>query len=207
MLIKVANIKHAIKDIEKLEADLHKIGMRSTPDIVGFYGELLVWKELKSRLGWRGYKIDFGSGQSKADIVLRKDDTKINIEVKTSRLKDEWFGSGYGAALNIKKCKKHPNRFLQHPKKGKVFGDFCYFDYLIFVKLSNDLKSRKFYTFTQDYLWKNAKKLRNINKRFSSSTHRIIFIENKRDTPEITSLDLFHTKNHKQFENKWNFIR
>ena len=185
MKIKVDDIKRAIKDIEKLERDLQKLSMRSTPDIVGFYGELLVWKQLKSKFGGQGYTVSFGSGQSRADIVLAKRNTRINIEVKTSRFKDEWYGSGYGAALNIKKCKKkeHWKRFLDHPKRGKVYGDFCYFDYLIFVKLNDDLTNPKLYIFSQDYLYRHEKNLRNTNKRFSSATHRIIFIEKKKKTP------------------------
>ncbi len=209
MNIKVVDITRAIKDIEKLELDLHKIGMRSTPDIVGFYGELLVWKELKSKFDWQGYKIGLGSGQSRADILLTKNNKRINIEVKTSRLKNEWYGSGYGVALNIKKCKnqEHQKRHLIHPKKGEVFGDFCYFDYLVFVKIGDNLNDPKFYIFSQDYLYKNEESLRNFNKRFSSATHRIIFIQKKKYTQEITKLDLIHTKNSKKFQNKWSLIK
>lgn len=208
MSVKVGDIKRAIKDIEKLEKDLQKLDMHVTPDVVGFYGELLVWKKLKSEFGWQGCTINLGSGQSRADIVLTKGGSRINIEVKTSRRKNEWYGSGYGAALNIKKCKvkEHKKRFLIHPKKGKVYGDFCYFDYLVFIKLNKDLTHPRFYIFSQDYLYRNEANLRNTNERFSSATHRIIFIEEKKKTPEINRLDLFYTKNHTNFLNKWKKI-
>ena len=68
MPVAVNDIKRAIKDIEGLNRDLIRLGRRATPDIVGFYGELLVWKELKSRFGWQGYKIELGQGQTRAGI-------------------------------------------------------------------------------------------------------------------------------------------
>ena len=92
--VKVKDIKRAIVDIEKLNLDLQRLDRRATPDNVGFYGELLVWKELKSRFGWQGYKIDLGNGQIQADIVMEKGGKKLKIEVKTSRLKNEWYTGG-----------------------------------------------------------------------------------------------------------------
>ena len=83
-------------------------------------------------------------------------------------------GEGYGAALNIKECLNHPKLFLKHRTRDDVHGDFCYFDYLIFVQLPENFKNPKFFMFTKDYLWKKEKQLRNTNKRFSSATHRII---------------------------------
>ena len=47
--VKVSDIKRVIKDIEKLNFDLGRFNRKATPDIVGFYGELLTWKELKSK--------------------------------------------------------------------------------------------------------------------------------------------------------------
>ena len=146
-------ISKIIGDIEMLEKDLRVIGMKSTPDIVGFYGELLVWRELKKRFS--NYEVAFGSGQSKADIIFKKDGKKVNIEVKTSRLKEEWHGLGYGYALNIKKCKKHPKAFYNHPKRGRVQGDFCYFDYLVAVFLSDDLREKRFYIFPRELVVKH----------------------------------------------------
>ena len=136
-LVSSENIDKIIDDIEILEKDLRVISMKVSPDIVGFFGEVLVWRELKKHLP--DYEVEFGSGQSKADIVLWKDKKRINVEVKTSRLKEEWHGLGYGYALNIKKCKKHPDAFYDHPKRSRVQGDFCYFDYLVAVLLSDDL--------------------------------------------------------------------
>ncbi len=209
MKTEAAHIKKAIRDIEKLEVDLQKLGMRSTPDIVGFYGELLVWKELKSHFGWKGYNIELGSGQSKADIQMTKKGNTIRIEVKTSRRKEEWYGKGYGAALNIKKCKNknHLKRFVMHQKRGRLYGDFCYFDYLVFVKLEEDLKNAKYYIFSKNYLWNNEKKLRNKNKRFTNSTHRIIFIDEEKKTPEISKIDQYHSKQESKFQNKWGTIK
>jgi len=205
--VNVKDIKRAIVDIEKLNLDLGRLERRATPDIVGFYGELLVWKELKSRFERMGYEINLGNGQSRADIVMKKGNDTIGVEIKTSRLKNEWYGEGYGAALNVKQCGVHSRRFIKHPKRGEVCGDFCYFNYLIFVQLPENFKNPKFFIFTRDYLWNNEKQLRNINKRFSSATHRIIFIKKQKTTPEITQLDISHTKNQTKFKNNWSIIK
>lgn len=207
IVVNVKDIKRVIADIEKLNLDLGRLGRRATPDIVGFYGEMLVWKELESRFRQQGYEIDPGKGQSRADIVMKKGNRIIDVEIKTSRLKNEWYGEGYGAALNAKRCGLHSRRFIKHPKRGNVYGDFCYFDYLIFVQLSENFENPKFFIFTEDYLWKNEKQLRNVNKRFSSATHRIIFIKNKKPTPEINQLDISHTKNQIKIKNNWNLIK
>lgn len=207
MRIKTQDIGRAVKDIQKLDADLRKLGTRATPDIVGFYGELLAWKELKKYFGWRGYKVEFGSGQSRADIVLLKKDQTVNIEVKTSRPKEEWYGLGYGYALNIKKCKKHPDKKFNHPKKGKVEGDFCYFDYLVAVLLSEDLLKYEFYVFDRNFINEHEKGLRNKNLRFSSSTHRMIFIDKIEKSKQITQFDLFLRKGRKRFLNNWKTIK
>lgn len=202
--LKMANknqINKLIRDIETLEKDLRVVGMKSTPDIVGFYGELLAWRELKKH--FPNYEVEFGSGQSKADIVLRKDGKRINLEVKTSRLKEEWHGLGYGYALNIKKCKKHKDVFYNHPKRGRVQGDFCYFDYLVAVLLSDDLKEKRFYVFPRDLMNKHKKDLRNRNTRFSSATHRMVFLGKANKTDEITIFDRYLSKNRKKFENNW----
>ncbi len=196
----------AIKDIEKLGKDLRKLDMKLTPDIIGFYGELLVWKELKSHFGWKGYKIGFGSGQSKADIILKKNERQINVEVKTSRLKDEGLGWWYGVALNIKKCKDavHHRRSYLHPKKGKVFGDFCYFDYLIFVALGENADKPKFYIIPRSFIEKHERLLRNDHKRFSSSTHRIILSNNK--MPKVSAGQKMLIHKTKKFQNRWDRI-
>ncbi len=107
--IQQLDIKRVIRDIQKLDLDLRKVGTRATPDIVGFYGELLAWKELKSQFGWRGFYIGFGSGQSKADIVLKKNNQKIKIEVKTSRLKK----SGPAWSTVLQSILKNANYHIQ----------------------------------------------------------------------------------------------
>lgn len=99
--VNVKYITRAIIDIEKLDSDLRCLGKRATPDIVGFYGELLVWKKLKSLFGRQGYKIKLGQGMSRADVVMEKNGKHLNIEIKTSRLKQEWFGEGHGFAIKI----------------------------------------------------------------------------------------------------------
>lgn len=197
------NINKIITDIETIEKDLRVIGMKSTPDIVGFYGEVLVWQKLKQQLP--DYEISFGSGQSKADIVLRENGKKINVEVKTSRLKEEWHGLGYGYALNVKRCTKHLDAFYDHPRRGRISGDFCYFDYLIAVLLSDDLKEKHFYIFPRELIIKHEKDLRNRNTRFSSATHRMVFLGKTKETDEITSFDKYLAKNKVKFENNWNF--
>lgn len=203
--VNVKYIKRAITDIEKLNSDLRCLGKRATPDIVGFYGELLVWKKLKSLFGWQGYKIKLGQGQSRADIVMEKNGERLNIEIKTSRLKHEWFGEGYGFAINIKKCTRHRGKLFKHPKKGEIEGDFCYFDYLVAVLLSEDLKKREFRIFHRSFFEDNEKNLRNINKRFSSATHRLIFIKTDSRSKEIMKFDRNLVKN-KNMHKDWNMI-
>jgi hypothetical protein len=199
-------IKCAVKDIEKLDADLRHLGKRSTPDIIGFYGELLAWQELKIRFERKGYKIGVGHGQTRADIKMEKNNKSLNIEVKTSRFKKEWFGEGYGFAVNIKKCKIHKPDFFVHPKKGKVYGDFCYFDYLITVSLSEDLKKKEFHIFSRSFFKANEKNLRNRNKRFSSATHRLIFIKNDNKSNEITEFDRRLSRDKNNYK-KWDIIK
>jgi len=199
-------IQKVMKDILILKKDVEKIGHKVSPDIAGFYGELLAWVQLRNVFEKKGYAVKFGSGQSKADIVLHKGVKRINIEVKTSRLKEEWFGIGYGFAINIKRCGEHPGRMLLHPKRGRVHGDFCYFNYLLAVLLSDDLRKARFYVFPRKLLEKNEVSLRNRNKRFSSSTHRIIFLEKPRRTDEITRFDRLFLKSKKKFENAWSLI-
>ena len=207
MKIKERDIQKIIKDILILRDDVEKIGHRVSPDIAGFYGELVVWNKLKHVLGPKGYDVKFGSGQSKADIVLTKGTERINIEVKTSRLKSEWFGIGYGFAINIKKCKTHKVDFI-HPKRGKIVGDFCYFDYIITVLLSEDLRKYKLYIIPRSFFEKHEVLLRNKNKRFSSATHRLIFPKKLNKTDEVTSFDkLFtRTKNRLEFSKSWRLI-
>ena len=127
-----------LNDIAQLKTDLDNAKKKLPPGLAGMYGEILVWKELEKRFMKKGFRVEFGSGQSRADIVLYKDNKKINVEVKTSRLKEEGFGKGYGFAINLKKCKNHTGKY-NHPSRGEIFGDFCYFDFIVAVSLSDNL--------------------------------------------------------------------
>ncbi len=194
-----------LRDILKLKKDLEKYELNLAPGLAGMYGELLVWQELEKRFG-RKYKVKFVSGQGKADFILESDKGNIKIEVKTSRLKDEGFGLWYGAALNIKRCNisEHSDRYIIHKKKGKIIGDFCYFNYLIFVKLNDDFKA-KFYIFETGYLWKNLKLLTNTHPRFNNSTSRII-LSNGKLMPKLNSRQLRLIKEMEKYRNKWSVI-
>lgn len=215
MKINGDDIKRAIRDITQLNRDLARLDRPATPDIVGFYGELLVWKELKDRFEKVGYTVDLGKGQSRADIVMVKDGKpNINIEVKTSRFKTEWHGKGYGFALNIKKCGrhkeigKHKEITVVHKNRGKVEGSFGYFDYLIGVLiLSDDLKKKEFYIFPRSFIEKNEKSLKNRDGRFSSATHRIVFLEEISGSKLITDFDRMFVKNKFSFKDKWSMIK
>ena len=205
--IKENAIEKVLKDILILRDDVKKLNNKVTPGLAGFYGELLAWKQLRMFFGKQGYHVAFGAGASKADIVLHKGNKKINIEVKTSRLKREQPGMVYGFAINIKKCKLHPTASYIHPKKGKIKGDFHYFDYLLIVTLSEDLNSPKFYILPRTFLEKNEHSIRNRSKHFSSGSHRVIFIEKEKDPEEITSFDRNLTRNKKKYQNAWHLIK
>lgn len=196
-----------LHDILKLQADMGKQNMKLPPGLAGIYGEILAWKELEPIFKKKGFEVHFGSGSSKADIILTKGNKKIKIEVKTSRLKEEQPGLVYGFAINVKKCKEHPSRLVMHPKKGKVNGDFCYFDFLLIVTLSDDLKKHAYYIIPREYLWNNEQYLRNKSKRFSSGTHRVIFVERMKNKEEITSFDKQLTKNRNIYQNAWHLIQ
>ena len=196
-----------LNDIRRLKNDLDKFGLTIPPSLVGIYGELLAYQKIKRLFGPRGYKVVLGAGQSKADIQLIKQDTKINVEVKTSRLKDEWYGKGYGFAINIKKCKTHEDKRFKHPKKGELSGDFCYFDCVVAVVLLRNLNNHEFYVFPKSFIEKNEKFLRNRNARFNSSTHRIIFAVEPKTTSELTSFDKRLSKTRSKYKNAWHALR
>ncbi len=92
-----------LQDIKALKRDLERNSIRLPPGLAGMYGEILAWQELEKRFGKIGYEVEYYSGQKGADLILKKGKTKIQIEIKTSPLKDEGFGLWYGAALAIKK--------------------------------------------------------------------------------------------------------
>lgn len=196
-----------LQDIRIIREDLEKNGIRLPPNMAGIYGEILVYQAMKKYFEPKGYTVEFGSGQSRADIQLVKDKHVINVEVKTSRLKEEWFGIGYGFAINLKKCKTHPAVNYNHPSRGNLSGDFCYFDYLVTVTLSEDLNKFKFYVFPRSFFVKHEEVLRNKNERFKSSTHRIIFAEKPRLTKELTAFDKRLMAGRGKLRNAWNLIK
>ena len=77
-IIKKTAIDKVLKDILVLRNDLQKIDHKIPPDVVGFYGELLAWNQLRTVFGKKGYSVSLGSGQSKADILLWKGNEKLN---------------------------------------------------------------------------------------------------------------------------------
>jgi hypothetical protein len=202
------NPKILLKDILKIKKDFEKQGMNLPPGLAGIYGEILVYQKLKKFFKTSEYEIIFYSQQKNADIQLIKKGKKINIEVKTSRLKDEGFGKWYGVALNIKKCRvpEHSNRYYIHSKKGKIVGDFCYFNYVIFVTLNENFSTPKFYIIPRDFIEKNKKLLINTHKRFSSGTHRLI-LSNNGKMPKVDQTQKKLIRKTEFFRNKWNLIQ
>lgn len=202
----MTNPKILLENILKLKKDLEFQGMKLPPGLAGMYGEILAFKKLQEIFRENRFSVKFFSGQKGADIQLLNGDEKINIEIKTSRLKEEGFGKYYAAALNIKKCpgKRH-NSFYQHPTRGKIIGDFCYFDYVIFVALSENFLKTKFYIIPRSFIEKNEIALRNTNRRFSSATHRIIISDGKQ-MPNLSSEQKKLIKTTEFFIDKWNKI-
>ncbi len=155
--------------------------MKLPPGLAGMYGEILVFQKMQKVFKGTRFSVNFFSGQKGADMQLTDGREKINVEIKTSRLKDEGSGIWQGAALNIKKCRsgKHTNVY-NHPKRGKVSGDFCYFDFLVFVALDESFSKPRFFIIPRSFIEKNEVLFRNAHKRFSSATHRIIISDGKR---------------------------
>lgn len=198
----IRNIKNLEKQLQRFDESRH-----IPPDLVGFYGEIVSLLVLKKKFESQGYRVVWGHGQSRADITLEKDADKIKIEVKTSRMKPEWYGgNGYGVALNVKPCLKHPKRFFLHRRRGKLKGDFCYFDFLLFVALGKKLEP-KFYVFPRKFLLANERYIRNINPRFSSASHRIVLMPRKVLKPDlITGFDRRLGLNRTKYRNNWKAI-
>jgi hypothetical protein len=196
-----------LKDIRIIRGDLAKSGIKLPPSLAGIYGEVLAYQKMKKYFEPKGFVVEFGSGQSKADIQLVKNRKVINVEIKTSRLKEEWFGTGFGFAINIKRCKSHKNVFFKHPSRGDLPGDFCYFDYIVTIALKNDLSGADFYVFPKAFIIEHEPDLRNKNERFKSGSHRIIFPVKPSGTKEITKFDIKLMKNRSKFKNAWNLIK
>lgn len=198
-----------LQDILKLKGDLESQGMKLTPSLAGMYGEILAFQKIQEIITGTKLSIEFFSGQKGADIQLTDGREKINVEIKTSRLKEEGFGMWYGAALNIKKCRsgKHDNVY-NHPKKGEVRGDFCYFDYVVFVALADDFSDAKYYVIPRSFIEENDVLFRNTDKRFSSATHRIIISDGKRmpDLPPEEKEVLGLIRKTEAFQDAWGQI-
>lgn len=192
-----------LQDILKLKGDLESQGMKLPPGLAGMYGEILAFRKMQEVLAGTKLSVEFFSGQKGADIQLTNEREKINVEVKTSRLKEEGFGMWYGAALNIKKCRsgKHDSVY-NHPKKGEVRGDFCYFDYVVFVALVEDLSTAKYYVIPRSFIEENEELLRNTHARFSSATHRIIISDGKQ-MPDMSPEQKELIKTTEAFEDGW----
>jgi hypothetical protein len=179
-------------DIKKLGNDMNKIGRRLPPYLLAVYGEIVALIELKRRLGNK-YEIKYKGGQSKFDIELISKENqrnKISIDVKTSTYKNEFYGRGFGWALDKKKCKIHRKE------------DFCYFNYLVLIGI-DDKNRMRFFIFSREET-KNVPP--NTSKRFKKSSNRIVmaFEVNRKN---ITGWDLNLMKNLDKYEDKWNKIK
>jgi hypothetical protein len=196
-----------LNDIQTIRLDLQKNGMNLPPSLAGIYGEILAYQTMKKYFEPKGWQVEFGSGQNRADIQLIKNRQVVNVEIKTSRLKEEWFGVGYGFAINIKRCRTHPKVVFAHPSRGELPGDFCYFDYIVTVTLSPDLSKFNFYVFPKSFLIKNEEQIRNKSARFKSGTHRIVFAEKPLPTKELTAFDKNLMRNRQKYRNAWHLIK
>ncbi|TSD04105.1 MAG: hypothetical protein Greene071436_202, partial [Parcubacteria group bacterium Greene0714_36] len=112
------------------------------------------------------------------------------------------------AALNIKNCRdvEHANRYCPHPKRGKVFGDFCYFDHVVFVALDERFSKPRFYIIPQCFVERHEKALRNTHKWFSSGTHRLI-LSNNGEMPKMPADQRKLIHKTEEFEDKWSAIK
>jgi len=163
------DVQQAICLIRDLGYVLKKIkgGLFST-DLLSTLGELKVFLELKRQ--FPDSEISF-KGKARADILV----DGVNIEVKTSNLKREDYGVGYGFALHVKKCRRHPQARIEHTRRGPITGDLCYLDYLICVAIDEkNLENPTYYIFSREELNNNAPKLVNKSKRFWWALYRIL---------------------------------
>lgn len=202
----ITTAQKLLKDIKTFRKDLESSQIKLPPNLLGIYGELLVYSELFNRFADKGYEVVYNLGTRRADIILKKDKKEIYIEVKTSRLKNEDKRSNYGFAINVKPCTKHKDKYYNHSSRGAVKGDFCYFDYLVAVCLSEDLSKFDFYVFPRSFFEDHEEVLRNKSTRFKTATHRLIFVkeEYKKETKEITDFDRFLTENlDKVYKDRW----
>jgi Holliday junction resolvase-like predicted endonuclease len=170
--------------------------------MLGKYGELKAATMLEQI---PNTKVEYRSGQSKNDIdLIRNHQRLLHIEVKTSTYKKEFYGEGYGFALHIKKCHKHPGAIFKHRKRGYLQGDLCYFDFLICACLSANLRL-KYYIFSRKELEQNLEYIVNESTQYSNSPYRIIIpIE-----PRFKRIKSFDRRIHdhpKDYENRWDIL-
>lgn len=190
--ISVEDFKEIVNDIKRLEKNLHKIGRRLPPSILAMYGEIMACIKLTEMVGEK-YYIKYKGGQAKIDVeIIMKTDPKIKklIDVKTSTFKDEYYGTGFGWALNKKKCKIHNQ------------NDFCYFDFLILVGIDKSGKER-FFVFSRDEVM-NAPP--STSKRFKRHSNRIVMAFENVNYDYVTGWDRDIIENLKRYENRWDKI-
>jgi len=162
------------------------------------YGELMVYKKLKTKFPGRTIKI---RGGARADILLNGS----KIEVKTSTVKERYGKMGWGFALDVKKCRQHPDSSTPHFKRGRSYGDFCYFDCLVCVLTKKSLEEEPdYFIFGRDELWAIEPKIRNTLSRFNRASHSI-FIE--RETGGNTWPSFLYGISTETLRDAWHKIR
>lgn len=198
------NVESAIRQIVKLGNTLKKIKGGVFPtDLLSTYGELKTCLELRRRYSTEVLQF---KGKARADILLGT----LNIEVKTSNIKKEDYGEGYGFALHIKECRQHPNNHFDHRKRGEIKGDFCYLDYLVCLAVNvNNMFNCDYYIFSRDELEKMATQIENRSTRFWFAPYRIL-IPIKPDPRQCgiiyNDFDL-NLRKDPRFKNNWSKIK
>jgi hypothetical protein len=87
-----------------------------------------------------------------------------------------------------------------------VKGDFCYFDCLVAVTVSKNLRVSDVYVFPRRFFEEHEEELQNRSKRFSSATHRLIFVEKPGDTRELASFDKRLKSAKQKYKDAWHFV-
>jgi len=204
-MVSEEDVRRAINSTIELGNCLKKIKGGPFPtDLLSTFGELKVFLELKKQ--FPKCEVRF-KRKARADISI----DSVNIEVKTSNLKKEEYGEGYGFALHVKKCKEHPEAFVEHPRRGQIKGDFCYFNYLICVAVNDQyLENPIFYIFSRDELISVKDKIRNKSKRFWFSPYRILVpIKPNPEQKGIiyNDFDLKLASDDNEYKNRWDKIK
>lgn len=187
----------------KLAQIYQKIG--KTPRVADL-GEFIVCKQLFDQ--FKKPKIIY-KPHGRCDLILKREACKNTmIEVKTSNYKSEDYGTGWGFALNVNKCKKKGHDVFIHTNRGKLKGDFCYFDYLICVILPINFNKFEpnFLIFSRAYLEEHKEEMENKSKRFSYAPYRILLPIKERDPNLISNFDRYLMKNRDKFGN-WDILK